>query len=95
MAELLIANGADINAQRNDRWTPLHQAANMELAESAELLIASGANINAKSYYLQTRERRGAQTPIEVAIESGDTKIVDLLRKHGGKTSEQLKAEAK
>ena len=67
----------------------------MELAESAELLIASGANINVKSYYLQTRERRGDQTPLEVAIESGDTKIVDLLRKHGGKTSEQLKAEAK
>ena len=95
MAELLIANGADVNAQTVDGWTPLHQAAFMELDESAEMLIASGANINSKSNYLQTRERRGAQTPLEVAIESGDTKIVDLLRKHGGKMSEQLKAEAK
>ena len=94
-AELLIANGADVNAQTVDGWTPLHQAAFMELAESAEMLIASGANINAKSYYLQTRERRGDQTPLEVAMESGDTKIAGLLRKHGGMTSEQLKAEAK
>ena len=94
-AELLIANGANVNAQTVDGWTPLHQAAYMELAESAELLIASGANINAKSYYLQTRERRGDQTPLEVAIESGDTKIAALLRKNGGKTSEELKSEAK
>ena len=94
-AELLIANGADVNAQTVDGWTPLHQSVYMELAESAEMLIASGANINAKSYYLQTRERRGDQTPLEVAMESGDTKIAGLLRKHGGMTSEQLKAEAK
>ena len=34
-------------------------------------------------------------TPIEWAIEEGHTETVDLLRKHGGKTGEELKTEGK
>ena len=35
------------------------------------------------------------ETHAERAIEFKETKIADLLRKHGGKTGEKLKAEEK
>ena len=31
-------------------------------------------------------------TPLYIAIEEGHTEIANLLRKHGGKTGEELKA---
>ena len=34
-------------------------------------------------------------TPLEMAINSKNAEIADLLRKHGGKTGEELKAEGK
>ena len=81
VAELLIAEGADVNAKSDDGWTPLHDATSMGHKEIVELLLAKGANVNAKNNY--------GNTPLDLA--SGET--ADLLRKHGGKTSEELKAE--
>ena len=50
-----------------------------------ELLIIKGADVNAKDYE--------GKTPLDATImEDG---AVDLLRKHGGKTSAELKAEGK
>ena len=34
-------------------------------------------------------------TPLDCAIEYDDHEAADLLRKHGGKTGEELKAEGK
>ena len=81
VAELLIAEGADVNAKSDDGWTPLHDATSMGHKEIVELLLAKGANVNAKNNY--------GNTPLDLA--SGET--ADLLRKHGGKTSEELKAD--
>ena len=53
--------------------------------EIAELLIAAGADVNA--------ERTGGATPLDMTV--GKPKIADLLRKHGGKAGEELKAEGK
>ena len=53
----------------------------------AELVIDSGADMN-------TKDDKG-RTPLDWAIEWGETKTADLLRKHGGKTGEELKAEGK
>jgi ankyrin repeat protein len=50
-----------------------------------ELLIAKGAEVNANT-------SRGG-TPLDFAIQFKRTEIADLLRKHGGKTGEELKAE--
>jgi cytohesin len=83
IAELLIAEGADVNAKMKFGGTPLHLAADRGQKEIAELLIAKGADVNAK-----TKE---GKTPLAIAI-TYNPKTSDLLRKHGGKTGEELKA---
>ena len=79
-----LADGAEVNAKSSGGRTPLHWAANRGHEEVAELLIAKGAEVNAMDVLL-------GWTPLDYA--EGDT--ADLLRKHGGKTAEELKAEGK
>ena len=61
----------------------LFTAVHEESIQAVEQAIAAGADVNAKD--------GGADTPLDEA--SGAT--ADLLRKHGGKTGEELKAEDK
>lgn len=51
MVELLIANGADVNAVDDMQKAPLHLASNRE---TAEILINAGANVNAKDHKVRT-----------------------------------------
>ena len=87
VAELLIAKGADLEAKTNSGWTPLVVAAVRGHKEVVELLIAKNANVNAKN--------NGGETPLDWAIQRKRTAIAALLRKHGGKTGEELKAGEK
>ena len=68
-------------------WTPLHYAAANGHKETAELLITKGADVNAKG--------EDGGTPLDGAISRKHTEIADILRKHGAKTGEELKAEGK
>ena len=78
-----IADGADVNVKAVGGGTLLFIAAHEGHREVAELLIAEGADVN---------ETNGSgETPLDYA--KGET--ADLLRKHGGKTGEELKAEGK
>ena len=80
IAKLLITKGADVNAKNGDESTPLHQAASEGYKDIVELLIAKGADVNAKGNI--------GVTPLDIA----DGETADLLRKHGAKTGEELKA---
>jgi len=84
VAELLIAKGADLDAKDKDNWTPLHKAAFGGHMEIVELLIAEGADVNAKG--------EDGWTPLNI---THDPETIDLLRKHGGKTKNEMEAEAK
>jgi len=86
IVELLITKGADVNAKAYG-GTPLHLAAIRGHKEIAELLIDNGADLNAQDV--------ASRTPLDVVIEYKQTETADLLRKHGGKTGEELKAEGK
>ncbi len=94
--ELLIAEGADVNA-KNGPWgeTPLHRVAGyigaMTFQQKAiiELLIAEGADVNAKVVVADVK----AETPLDRVFNCEEAK--SLLRKHGAKTAEELKAEGK
>ncbi|SVD00440.1 uncharacterized protein METZ01_LOCUS353294 [marine metagenome] len=59
--------------------------------EAVKQHLAAGADVNAKA---------NGKTPLDLAITSilfpkGHPETIDLLRKHGGKTGEELKAEGK
>ena len=94
-----LATGADVNAKDKFGSTPMHTAARFGQKEVSELLIAKGADVNAKN--------NDGVTPLDAAIvgiafvSRGEVimhkhpETADLLRKHGGKTGKELKAEGK
>jgi len=99
--KVLLNNGADVDIMDTSS-TPLDTAAQLGSAEMVQLLIDHGANINAK-------DTDKGHTPLDTAMAAVDgelagyrnekreprKQIADLLRKHGGKTGEELKAEGK
>ena len=91
VVELLIANDADVNAKDDDGSTPLHVAAYNGHKEIVVLLIDASANVNAQDVLGSNK----GNTPLNAASEENHPEIADLLRKHGGKTGEELKAAGK
>ena len=91
IVELFIAEGADVHAKADETRTPLMEAALEGHREIAKLLIAKGADVNAMG--------EDGKTILDWAAHpdnpNADAEIADLLRKHGAKTGEELKAEGK
>ena len=65
----------------------IHEAAEEENIEAVKQHLAAGTDVNAKI--------EGGGTPLHIATHLGHKEIADLLRKHGGKTGEELKDKAK
>ena len=63
----------------------IHEAAEAGNIEAVKQHLADGADVNAKN-------KRG-DTPLNWAISRKHPETAALLRKHGGKTGEELKAE--
>ena len=84
-----IAAGTDVNAKEEEEgMTPLIVAVGEGRKKIIELLIANGADVNAKNDV--------SDTPLDYWAEMNtEGETADLLRKHGGKTGEELKAEGK
>jgi ankyrin repeat protein len=83
--------GIDVNVKDKFGDTPLHKAALNSHKVIAELLIEKGADVNV---IIASGHLRG-QSALDFASVLKSTELADLLRKHGGKTGEELKAEGK
>jgi ankyrin repeat protein len=107
-AKQAIADGADVNAKGERGLTPLHFAVFAALDSGdnkvIELLIANGADVNAKDDSgltpLDSVKRLSEAAAITKKLraiqgKTDDIPVADLLRKHGGKTGAELKAEGK
>ncbi|MDB4342005.1 ankyrin repeat domain-containing protein [bacterium] len=82
IVKLLIENGADVNAKRSmDDSTPLCFAAHRNHKEIVELLLEKGADANVANQHGET------------ALDLSKPETVAILRKHGGKTGEDLGAK--
>jgi Ankyrin repeats (3 copies)/Ankyrin repeats (many copies) len=77
VAELLLANKAEVNARDTFRKTPLHYAAENGHKDVAELLLANKADVNAK-------ESLG-ETPLNEAVLWHHADVAELLRQRGGR----------
>jgi hypothetical protein len=74
VAELLLANGADVEAKAYGGWTPLLQAVFGGHRDLVELMVAHKADVNYKE--------DAGRSPLHVAAENDYTAIAALLLAH-------------
>ncbi len=77
IAELLLAQGADVNAAGEWNRTVLHVVALRGQKETVEFLLSRGANPNLKDHE--------GNTVLDMALQNKHAKIADLLRRHGAR----------
>ena len=78
----LLSDGMAVDVTDKEGLTALYRAAHNDQKETVSLLLSNGANVNIRDKF--------GNTPLDVTLNDN---IADLLRKHGGKTGQELKAE--
>jgi ankyrin repeat protein len=91
ITELLIANGADVNAKctalgADKDVTPLHAAAAKGTVAVAEVLIKNGAEVNAKATHV-------GYAPLHLAVGSGHKAVAELLIANRAEVNTKTKHE--
>ncbi len=81
IVKFLINAGAEVNVIDEDGKTPVRYTFNEEILK---LLVAKGADINLKIK---------GKTRLDNAVLYGNSDLANILRKHGGKTAEELKSD--
>jgi ankyrin repeat protein len=80
VAELLLAEGAEVNARDNNAWTPLHWAADAGNKDVVELLLANKAEVNAKN--------KDGKTSLHMAVvRSSNKAVAELLLSNGAEAN--------
>ena len=108
IVKYLINNGASLNIKDNSGRTPLHWAAFAMRNNMCELLILNGVDINPidddnltpldltpSPKKIEKSESGDLTLGVPAISMGGESKVRTYLRKHGGKTGEELKAEGK
>jgi len=78
IADLLLANGANVNHRDDDKATPLYFAAVGGFVEVAKLLLVYGADINARD--------KARETPMDGAVFFGHVNMVNVFQEYLGIT---------
>jgi ankyrin repeat protein/spore coat protein CotH len=105
---LLLEAGADVNARNRDGGAPLHNAAFLGQYETVKLLLENGAEVNIRNGDGGTPSDAAAvdwETTRFIAgmlrirldrekVETGRTKVVELLRQHGATTNTRSESNA-
>jgi ankyrin repeat protein len=73
----LVSKGFDINAFDDLNRAPLHYAVEENQYEAAQLLLSLGADVNGYE------DDKIGETPLNIAAQGIDPKVVVLLLKHG------------
>lgn len=71
VAEVLVRNGADIDAQTKGGYTPLHVACHFGQSNMVKFLLSKGANVRSSTSI--------GYTPLHQAAQQGHTNIVNVL----------------
>lgn len=79
IVDLLVFQGADLNAQNRLRHSPLHVAAAAGAFEIVVALIEAGADVDALAH---------VDRPLQLAVRSGHVKVVTHLIEHGASLSD-------
>ena len=84
--EILLRCSADLEAQDENLWTPLHQAANAGHERVVQILLDKGAEVNVKHKQLWT--------PLHQAANGGYEQVVQMLLDKGAEVSAKTELES-
>jgi hypothetical protein len=76
IADMLLANGADINAGEGGN-PAIHGAVMFNRPDMVDWLLAHGADVELRNYE--------NKTPLKMAVEANDNDMADLLRRNGAR----------
>ena len=82
LIQQLLEEGIGVDVTDKEGMTALYRAAHNDQKETVSLLLNEAANVNIRDKF--------GNTPLDVTLNDS---IANMLRKHGGKTGQELKSE--